>query len=90
MQNTSSTQQTSRPPAVFEPAIAGVERPQGYTLDRTATGIGGENHTKYDKSTLKSNVAFFNIGLANVHSDRFSLNVYTLTTSFLRNLLFMC
>jgi len=32
--------QTSMPPAGFTPTIPGSERPQTYTLDRAAIGIG--------------------------------------------------
>ena len=38
--NTQHPQQTFMPPAGFEPTISTGERPQTYTLDRTATGTG--------------------------------------------------
>ena len=38
--NKQYSQQTSMPPARFEPAISAVERPQTHTLDRAANGTG--------------------------------------------------
>ena len=38
--NTQHSQQTSMPPAGFEPTISAGERPQTYALDRAATGTG--------------------------------------------------
>ena len=39
-QHAQHSQETSMPPAIFEPAIPESERPQTHTLDRSATGIG--------------------------------------------------
>jgi len=46
--NNCHRRQTSVPPADFEPAFPASEQPQSHTLDRAATRIGHENHTKYE------------------------------------------
>jgi hypothetical protein len=46
--NNTHKRQTSVPPAGFEPTFSASERLQTYSLDRAATGIGHENHTKYE------------------------------------------
>jgi hypothetical protein len=47
--NASSKTPMSIPPAVFEPAIPAIERPQTYTLDRKSTGIGFVTSTNLER-----------------------------------------
>jgi hypothetical protein len=42
--------QTPMPREGFEPAIPATKRPQTYSLDRAATGIGGRQHRTRQKS----------------------------------------
>jgi hypothetical protein len=49
---------TSMPSVGFEPRIPVVERLQTYALDRTATGIGADPITAYNKETNVHNCTF--------------------------------
>jgi hypothetical protein len=49
--------QTSMPPVGFDPTVPVNPRPQIYALDRTATGIGHENRTVRNITTVPSSVA---------------------------------
>ena len=49
-------QQTSMPPVGFEPTFSTCERPQTYSLDRAATGIGASCITKANLTTYKNEI----------------------------------
>ena len=59
--------QTSMPTAGFEPVIPANERQQTHVLDRAATGIGSEIHTKHVNTPCGQQAEYFSVTSGGKH-----------------------
>jgi hypothetical protein len=55
------------PPAGFELAIPASEWPQTHVLDRAATGIGSEIHTKHVNTLCGQHAGNFSVASGGIH-----------------------